>query len=121
MDAIQRLTRALEIDPGDVDAMVYLGMCLLERADLAANKSDHDGDIKQADGWVQKAEVARKAGRDHQASSSTLFSIAAATSASSATTSASTAPVGRTRLATTGRIVVVRRWLADSVPGGFGR
>jgi cytochrome c-type biogenesis protein CcmH/NrfG len=60
-DGIQKLTRAIEIDPQYDDAMAYLNLLHRERADLADTSDAYKKDVEVADAWVQKTLDAKKA------------------------------------------------------------
>jgi tetratricopeptide (TPR) repeat protein len=59
-DAVKQLARALETDPDSGDAMVFMSLCLREKADLAASDDDYAQVIRQADEWSQKARSAKR-------------------------------------------------------------
>jgi tetratricopeptide (TPR) repeat protein len=60
-DAVKQLTRALEIDPASENAMVFMSLCLRDKADLAASDEEYTRTIQQADSWSEKARSAKKA------------------------------------------------------------
>jgi tetratricopeptide (TPR) repeat protein len=60
-DAVKQLSRALEIDPASGDAMVFMSLCLREKADLAASDDDYALTLKQAGEWSEKARSAKTA------------------------------------------------------------
>ncbi len=54
-DGIEDEKKALEIDPEYENAMAYMNLLIRYRADLDDTKDQYQADIKEADGWVQKA------------------------------------------------------------------
>jgi tetratricopeptide (TPR) repeat protein len=60
-DAVKQLTRALEIDPAFGDAMVFMSLCLREKASLAASDEEYNRTLQQADSWSEKARSTNKA------------------------------------------------------------
>jgi tetratricopeptide (TPR) repeat protein len=54
-DGIDKLKKALEIDPEYDDAMAYMNLLIRERADLADDKDVYKQQIDEADKWLQKA------------------------------------------------------------------
>jgi tetratricopeptide (TPR) repeat protein len=54
-EALQALTKAIELRPNDADAMAYLNLMYREKADYEASASDRAGDLKLAEEWVEKA------------------------------------------------------------------
>jgi len=53
--AIHELKHVLDIDPDSDRAMMYLGIILRERADVAASDADYKRQIAEADDWSRKA------------------------------------------------------------------
>ena len=60
-DGMKSLTRALEIDPQYDDAMAYLNLLMREWADVAESQEEYARQVAQADEWIQKALIIRKA------------------------------------------------------------
>jgi len=64
---LKNLDKALEIDPNYVDAMAYENLLYRERGDLETDKAAYEADIKNADGWMQKALDTKKANDEKKA------------------------------------------------------
>lgn len=64
---IKSLEKALEIDKEYDDAMAYMNLLVRERADLMEAGDVYEGEIKQADNWMQKALDTRKIKADREA------------------------------------------------------
>jgi tetratricopeptide (TPR) repeat protein len=61
-DGIQSLEKALQLKPGDDDAMAYMNLLYRERAEYECDQPDaRKADLKAADEWVDKAMAAKKA------------------------------------------------------------
>ena len=58
-DAIGQLKRALEIDPGLRDAMVFMSFCIRDKADLAASDDAYAQALRESNEWSQKAQSAK--------------------------------------------------------------
>jgi tetratricopeptide (TPR) repeat protein len=54
-EALQALTKAIELKPNDADAMAYLNLMYREKADYEASAADRAADLKLAEEWVEKA------------------------------------------------------------------
>ncbi len=62
-DGMQRLQKALELQPDFDDAMGYMNLLLRERADYECDDPEaRKADLKAADDWTDKALAARKPG-----------------------------------------------------------
>jgi tetratricopeptide (TPR) repeat protein len=60
-DGIQRMQKALELQPTDGDALAYLNLLYRERAEYECDDADaRKADLKTADEWVDKAVAAKK-------------------------------------------------------------
>ncbi len=59
-EAIRALQKALELKPNDSDAMAYLNLMYREKSDLETDPHEREGDLKQAEDWVEKALAIRK-------------------------------------------------------------
>jgi tetratricopeptide (TPR) repeat protein len=60
-EAIKSLQRAIELQPGNTDAMAYLNLVYLRKADLDSNDPDaQQQDFKNAGDWGQKSTAAHK-------------------------------------------------------------
>ena len=60
-DGIQRMQKALELQPADGDAMAYLNLLYRERAEYECDDAEaRKADLKTADEWVDKAVAAKK-------------------------------------------------------------
>lgn len=53
-DGIEKLQKALSIDPNYADAMAYMNLLIRERADLQDTQEAYKQDVDTADNWVQK-------------------------------------------------------------------
>jgi tetratricopeptide (TPR) repeat protein len=61
-DGMQRLLKALELQPDNSDAMGYLNLLYRERAEYECDDPEaRKADLKSADEWVDKAVAAKKA------------------------------------------------------------
>lgn len=61
-DAIDNLNKALEIEPIHPDAMTYMNLVYLERADIQCDDPlTRKADLKAADDWAKKALLAKQA------------------------------------------------------------
>jgi tetratricopeptide (TPR) repeat protein len=61
-DGMQSLEKALQLQPDDDDAMVYMNLFYRERAEYECDQPDaRKADLKAADEWVDKAIAAKKA------------------------------------------------------------
>ncbi len=58
-DGLANLTKALELDNKNGDAMSYMNLLLRSRADIRDTSEQAADDIRSADGWVQKALAAK--------------------------------------------------------------
>jgi len=65
-DGIKSLNSALQVDPEYDDAMTYENLLIRERADLADNKEDYERQVKDADGWMDKAMATKKIKQDRK-------------------------------------------------------
>jgi tetratricopeptide (TPR) repeat protein len=54
-EAIQALTKAIELKPNDADAMAYLNLMYREKTDYEVSAEDRAADLKLAEEWVEKA------------------------------------------------------------------
>jgi len=61
-EGVEVLAKALQLKPNDSQAMVYLNLMYRQKADLDADASAREADMKQAEDWVDKAIALRKAG-----------------------------------------------------------
>ena len=61
-EGVEVLAKALQLKPNDSQAMVYLNLMYRQKADLDADASAREADMKQAENWVDKAIALRKAG-----------------------------------------------------------
>ena len=59
-DGIESEHQALAIDPDYTNAMAYMNLLIRYRADLDDSKEQAQADIKEADGWVEKALASQK-------------------------------------------------------------
>ena len=59
-EGIDALTKALDLKPNDFNSMAYLNLLYRQKADIEKSSQDRQADLKQADGWQQKAMEARK-------------------------------------------------------------
>lgn len=60
-DGIGFEKKALEVDPEYVNALSYMNLLVRYRADLEDNKETAAADVKEADGWMEKALATQKA------------------------------------------------------------
>jgi len=61
-EGVEVLEKAVQLKPNDSEAMVYLNLVYRQKADLEADASAREADLKQAEDWVEKALALRKAG-----------------------------------------------------------
>jgi len=61
-EGVDVLQKAVQLKPNDSEAMVYLNLMYRQKADLEAEASAREADLKQAEDWVDKALALRKAG-----------------------------------------------------------
>ena len=61
-EGVEVLQKAVQLKPNDSEAMVYLNLMYRQKADLEAEASAREADLKQAEDWVDKALALRKAG-----------------------------------------------------------
>jgi len=61
-EGVEVLEKAVQLKPNDSEAMVYLNLVYRQKADLEADSSAREADLKQAEDWVEKALALRKAG-----------------------------------------------------------
>jgi tetratricopeptide (TPR) repeat protein len=61
-EGVEVLEKAVQLKPNDSEAMVYLNLVYRQKADLEADASAREADLKQAEDWVDKALALRKAG-----------------------------------------------------------
>jgi tetratricopeptide (TPR) repeat protein len=67
-DGIQRLQKALELQPANGEAMGYMNLLYRERAEYECDDPEaRKADLKTADGWVDKAFAAKDAQTDKAA------------------------------------------------------
>jgi len=59
-EGIKALQEELKLKPNDSDGMAYYNLLLRQKADIEAQASAREADLKQADEWIQKAMDARK-------------------------------------------------------------
>jgi tetratricopeptide (TPR) repeat protein len=76
-DGLKNLDKALEINPGYVDAMAYENLLYRERGDLEEDKAQYEKDVKTADGWMQKALDTKKADEEKKAKQASQGGIVA--------------------------------------------
>jgi tetratricopeptide (TPR) repeat protein len=57
---LEALTKALEVKPEYVDAMIYLNLLERERADFTDSREEYDEHIAKANEWVDKAQATRR-------------------------------------------------------------
>jgi tetratricopeptide (TPR) repeat protein len=60
-EGVEVLEKAVQLKPNDSEAMVYLNLVYRQKADLEADASAREADLKQAEDWVDKALALRKA------------------------------------------------------------
>jgi tetratricopeptide (TPR) repeat protein len=60
-EGIENEKKALEADPEYENAMVYMNLLIRYRADMDDTKEQAAADVKDADGWVEKALATQKA------------------------------------------------------------
>ena len=61
-EGLNALKKALELKPNDSDSMVYLNLMYRQKAEIDPDDDTRAADLKEAEGWVDKAVLARKAG-----------------------------------------------------------
>jgi len=61
-EGVEVLEKAVQLKSNDSEAMVYLNLVYRQKADLEADASAREADLKQAEDWVEKALALRKAG-----------------------------------------------------------
>lgn len=61
-EGIDHLNRALELDEGNQEAMAYLKLLYLAKADLEDTAGEYEEDVAKAEEWATKAAEAEKAG-----------------------------------------------------------
>jgi hypothetical protein len=61
-EGLNALKKALELKPNDSDSMVYLNLMYRQKAEIDPDEDTRAADLKEAEGWVDKAVAARKAG-----------------------------------------------------------
>jgi len=61
-EGLDALNKAIELKPNDADSMVYLNLMYRQKAEIDSDNETRFADLKQAEGWVDKALAARKAG-----------------------------------------------------------
>jgi tetratricopeptide (TPR) repeat protein len=61
-EAIDALTKAIQLKPNDFDTMSYLNLMYRQKAELEKDADARDADVKQAEDWVNKALATKKAG-----------------------------------------------------------
>ena len=61
-EGLNTLHKAIDLKPNDGDSMVYLNLMYRQKAEIDPDSETRTADIKQAEGWVEKALAARKAG-----------------------------------------------------------
>ena len=57
---MKALQKDLELKPNDSDAMAYLNLMLRQKADIEADLSAREADLKQADELMQKSIAIRR-------------------------------------------------------------
>ncbi len=60
-EGINVLNKALELKPNDFNSMAYLNLLYRQKADIEKSNADRQADLKEADGWQQKAMELRNA------------------------------------------------------------
>jgi tetratricopeptide (TPR) repeat protein len=63
-EAMQALTKAIDLKPNDADAMAYLNLMYRERADFQKEAEAREADLKMAEEWVEKALDIKKLAAD---------------------------------------------------------
>ncbi|MDR3675506.1 MAG: tetratricopeptide repeat protein [Acidobacteriota bacterium] len=64
-EGLKALQKAIELKPNDADSMVYLNLMYRQKAEIDADDSTREADLKSAEDWVNKALAARKAEAEH--------------------------------------------------------
>ncbi len=67
-EGLNALKKSLELKPNDSDSMVYLNLMLRQKSEIDPDDATRAADLKEAEGWVDKAVAARKAGTATNAS-----------------------------------------------------
>jgi tetratricopeptide (TPR) repeat protein len=67
-EGLNALKKSLELKPNDSDSMVYLNLMYRQKAEIDSDDATRAADLKEAEGWVDKAVAARKAGTATNAS-----------------------------------------------------
>ncbi|MFN7997683.1 MAG: tetratricopeptide repeat protein [Bryobacteraceae bacterium] len=65
-EGIDRLNRALELDPEYDDAMAYMNLLYREKADIENSDGEYKTDIARADEWVRRALETKQAKARHR-------------------------------------------------------
>jgi tetratricopeptide (TPR) repeat protein len=60
-DGIKQLTHALDIEPDSSDTMIFISLCMREKAELADNYDAYASIVEQADNWSARSRSAGKA------------------------------------------------------------
>jgi len=60
-EGVDVLNKAIQLKPNDFDTMAYLNLMYRQKADLEADASAREADLKQAEDWVNKALALKKA------------------------------------------------------------
>jgi len=61
-EGVEVLEKAIQLKPNDFDTMAYLNLMYRQKADLEADASAREADLKTAETWVDKALALKKAG-----------------------------------------------------------
>jgi len=61
-EGLEALQKANQLKPNDFDTMSYINLLYRQKADLEADASAREADLKQAEDWTDKAVALRKAG-----------------------------------------------------------
>ena len=59
-EGVKALQKDLELKPNDSDAMAYLNLMLRQKADIEADLSAREADLKEADQLMQKSIAIRR-------------------------------------------------------------
>jgi len=61
-EGLSALKKAIELKPNDADSMVYLNLMYRQKSEIDPDEATRAADLKEAEGWVDKALAQRKAG-----------------------------------------------------------
>jgi TonB family protein len=73
-DGISNLNKALEVDPHYEEAMSDMNLLIRTRADLRDSAAEYQNDVKEAEGWTQKAAETRNVKAREQGSAQRIRS-----------------------------------------------